>query len=60
MPYHPLRLDLSKVQKRELLLFVKSNPDKEEYRRAYAVKQKMEGMSYRTIAKDIGVNYRNV
>jgi transposase len=34
--------------------------DKEEYRRAYAVKQKMEGVPYRTIAKDIGVNYSNV
>ena len=33
---------------------------KEEYRRAYAVKQKMEGLPYRTIAKDIGINYRNV
>ena len=60
MPYHPLRLELSRVQKRELLLFMKSTRDKEEYRRAYAVKQKMEGMPYRTIAEDIGVNYRNV
>ena len=32
----------------------------EEYREAYAVKQKMEGMPYRTIAEDVGVNYRNV
>ena len=39
---------------------MKSTRDKEEYRRAYAVKQKMEGMPYRTIAEDIGVNYRNV
>ncbi len=39
---------------------MKSTRDKEEYRRAYAIKQKMEGMSYRTIAKDIGVNYRSV
>ncbi len=39
---------------------MKSTRDKEEYRRAYAVKQKMEGVSYRTIAKDIDVNYRNV
>lgn len=39
---------------------MKSTRDKEEYRRAYAVKQKMEGVPYRTIAKDIGVNYRNV
>ena len=60
MSYHPLRLELSRVQKRELLLFMKSTRDKEEYRRAYAVKQKMEGVPYRTIAKDIGVNYRNV
>ena len=60
VPYHPLRLELSRVQKRELLLFMKSTRDKEEYRRAYAVKQKMEGVPYRTIAKDMGVNYRNV
>jgi putative transposase len=39
---------------------MKSTRDKEEYRRAYAIKQKMEGLPYRTIAKDIGVNYRNV
>lgn len=32
-----------------------------EYKRAYAVKQKMEGaVPYRTIAKDMGVNYRTV
>lgn len=60
MSYHPLRLELSRVQKKELLLFMKSTPCKEEYRRAYAVKQKMEGLPYRTIAKDIGINYRNV
>lgn len=39
---------------------MKRTRDKEEYRRAYAIKQKMEGVPYRTIAKDIGVNYRNV
>lgn len=39
---------------------MKSTRDKEEYRRAYAVKQKMEGAPYRTIAKDMGVNYRTV
>lgn len=39
---------------------MKRTRDKEEYRRAYAVKQKVEGMPYRTIAKDMGVNYRNV
>lgn len=60
MPHHPLRLELSKVQKKELVLFMKRTRDKEEYRRAYAVKQKMEGVPYRAIAKDIGVNYRNV
>jgi len=58
--YHPLRLELSKVQKKELVLFMKRTRDKEEYRRAYAIKQKMEGVPYRTIAKDMGVNYRNV
>jgi transposase len=60
VPYHPLRLELSRVQKKELLLLMKSTSDKEEYRRAYAIKQKMEGLSYRTIAKDMGVNYRTV
>ena len=34
--------------------------DKEEYRRASAIKQKMEGIPYRTIARNVGVNYRNV
>ena len=33
---------------------------KEEYRRASAIKQKMEGIPYRTIARNVGVNYRNV
>ena len=39
---------------------MKSTLDKEEYRRAYSVKQKIKGIPYRTIAKDISVNYRNV
>jgi transposase len=61
VPYHPLRLELSRVQKKELLLLMKSTRDKEEYRRAYALKQKMEGgVPYRIIAKDMGVNYRTV
>jgi putative transposase len=60
VPYHPLILEVSKVQKKELVLFMKRTHDKEEYRRAYAVKQKIEGLSYRTIAKDLNVNYRNV
>ncbi|MGC1928774.1 MAG: hypothetical protein WA667_07340, partial [Candidatus Nitrosopolaris sp.] len=34
--------------------------NKEEYRRAIVVKQKMEGQSFRTIAKNLTVNYRNV
>ena len=39
---------------------MKSTRDKEEYRRASAIKQKMEGIPYRTIARNVGVNYRNV
>ena len=39
---------------------MKSTRDKEEYRRASAIKQKMEGIPYRTIAKNLGVNYRNM
>ncbi len=53
-------LRLSGSQKKELLIFMKNTKDKEEYRRASAVKQKMEGISYRTIARNVGVNYRNV
>lgn len=39
---------------------MKRTRDKEEYRRIYAIKQKIEGVPYRTIAKDMGVNYRSV
>ena len=39
---------------------MKNTRDKEEYRRGFAVKQKTEGISYRIIAKNLGVNYRNV
>ena len=53
-------LKLSDTQKKELVRFMKTTKDKEEYRRASAVKQKMEGVPYRTIAKNLGVNYRNV
>ena len=62
MPNIPVRLELSTVQKKELFSFMKSNKDKEEYRRrrASAIKQKMEGVPYRTIAKNLGVNYLNV
>jgi transposase len=53
-------LKLSDTQKKELIRFMKSTRDKEEYRRASAIKQKMEGIPYRTIARNVGVNYRNV
>jgi transposase len=57
----PDSLRLSANQKKKLFDFIKDTKNKEEYRRAMvAVKQKMEGMSYRTIAKNLGVNYRNV
>jgi transposase len=60
VPNNPVRLELSSVQKKELFSFMKSTRDKEEYRRASGIKQKMEGIPYRTIAKNLGVNYRNV
>jgi transposase len=60
VPNNPVRLELSIVQKKKLFSFMKSTKDKEEYRRASAVKQKMEGVPYRTIARNVGVNYRNV
>lgn len=60
MSNNPLRLDLSPVQKKELVSFMKNTRDKEEYRRASAIKQKTEGIPYRTIAKNLDVNYRNV
>ena len=53
-------LKLSDTQKKELISFMKSTRDKEEYRRASAIKQKMEGVPYRTIARNVSVNYRNV
>ena len=60
MPNSPVRLELSPIQKKELVSFMKSTHDKEEYRRVSAIKQKTEGIPYRTIAKNLGVNYRNV
>lgn len=57
---NPERLELSLAQRKELLDFLKRTKDKEEYRRASAIKQKTEGVSYRNIAKNLGVNYRNV
>ena len=53
-------LDLSKLKKAELFDFMKGTRDKEEYRRASSIKQKLEGLPYRTIAKNLDVNYRNV
>jgi transposase len=53
-------LKLSKVKKTELFNFMKETRNKEEYRRASAIKQKLEGLSYRTIARNLDVNYRNV
>jgi hypothetical protein len=53
-------LELSKVKKAELFDFMKGTTNKEEYRRASAIKQKLEGLSYRTIARNLDVNYRNV
>ena len=53
-------LELSKLKKAELYDFMKGTRDKEEYRRASAIKQKLEGLPYRTIATNLDVNYRNV
>jgi transposase len=53
-------LALSKVKKTELFNFMKETRNKEEYRRASAIKQKLEGLPYRTIARNLDVNYRNV
>ena len=53
-------LELSKVKKAELFDFMKGTRNKEEYRRASAIKQKLEGLPYRTIAMNLDVNYRNV
>ena len=53
-------LALSKVKKAELFDFMKGTRNKEEYRRASAIKQKLEGLPYRTIARNLDINYRNV
>jgi transposase len=53
-------LKLSKVKKVELFDFMKETRKKEEYRRASTIKQKLEGLPYRTIARNLDVNYRNV
>ncbi|MGB6590044.1 MAG: hypothetical protein WBE68_00880 [Candidatus Nitrosopolaris sp.] len=41
-------LELSKVKKAQLLDFMKGTRNKEEYRRASAIKEKLEGLPYRT------------
>jgi hypothetical protein len=51
----PLRLSANQKKK----LFIKNTRNKEEYRRAIAVKHKMERQSFRTIAKILGVKYRH-
>ena len=53
-------LELAKAKKAELFNFMKATRNKEEYRRTSAVKQKLEGLPYRTIARNLDVNYRNV
>ncbi|MGA9149973.1 MAG: helix-turn-helix domain-containing protein, partial [Candidatus Nitrosopolaris sp.] len=53
-------LELAKAKRAELFNFMKETTNKEEYRRAYAIKQKLEGLPYRTIARNLDVNYRNV
>jgi transposase len=61
--YHSLcgsRTSVSRVKKVELFDFMKETRNKEEYRRASAIKQKLEGLPYRAIARNLDVNYRNV
>jgi transposase len=53
-------LELVKGEKAELFNFMKETTNKEEYRRASAIKQKIEGLPYRIIARNLDVNYRNV
>ena len=45
-------LELSKVKKAELFDFMKGTRNKEEYRRASAIKQKMEGLPYRNYSQE--------
>ena len=56
----PHSLELSAVKKKELFDFIKNAKNKEEYRRAIAVKQKTKGQSFRIIGRSLAVNYRNV
>jgi transposase len=60
MHVKPDRLELSKFQQEKLFDFMNKTKDKEEYRRASAIIQKTKRIPYRTIAKNLGVNYRNV
>jgi hypothetical protein len=50
-------LELSKVKKEELFDFMNETGNEEEYRRASAIKQKLEGLPYRTIAKRISFSF---
>ena len=52
MPNNPVRLELSTVQKKELVSFMKNTHDKEEYRRASAIKQKTEGITLQNYSKE--------
>jgi transposase len=52
-------LRLSIIHKRELLEFMKETRNKEQYRRASAIKQKLGGIPYRTLAKNLDINYSN-
>ena len=42
----PLRLESNKSTEKRNVFIHESPPEIEEYRRAYAVKQKMEGINY--------------
>jgi len=46
-------LALSKVKKNRTVGFMKETRNKGEYRRAYAIKQKLEGLPSRTIARNL-------
>jgi hypothetical protein len=50
------QLELSKLKKAELYDFMKETRNKEEYRKASAIKRKLEGLPYRTIARNLDVN----
>ena len=53
-------LELSKIKKTELLNFMKGTKNKEEYRRASAVKQKLEGLPYSSFLSNLPVNNKSL